>query len=150
MNTSTALRAALATAAAGLALAVPATAHAAGRVPAGRSTMTVDCVGLGSVTIITSPAAVGDSWSAAQVVGDGHLVPVSFRYYVYDETAGLVLGDDTVGHGPAHGQQATTTCDATRTALLGELAPPDGALPVGVSPTDEVSLTFEVVAVVQR
>jgi hypothetical protein len=150
MNVSTALRAAVATAAAGLALAVPASAHAAGQVPSGRSTMTIDCAGLGSVTIVSPPSVTGDTWGAAQIIGDGHLVPVSFRFYAYDETLGLVLGDYTVSHGAAHGQQSTTTCDATQTALLGELAPPDEPLPPGVSPSDVVSSTFEVVAVVQR
>lgn len=127
--------------------AAPAAALAAGPVPPSRQTQTFDCAGLGSVTIVTPPASVGDSWSAAQVVGDGHLVPVAFRYLAVDTTAGIVLNDETVSHGTAHQNQAATPCTSSTQAMLSDLLPPAAPLPDGVSPSDQVTLSFIVTAV---
>lgn len=127
--------------------AAPSAALAAGPVPPSRQTQTFDCAGLGSVTIVTPPAPVSDSWSAAQVVGDGHLVPVAFRYLAVDTTAGIVLGDETVSHGTAHQHQPATTCTSSTQATLSDLMPPDAPLPVGVAPSDTVTLSFIVTAV---
>lgn len=130
--------------------AAPTAALAAGPVPPMRQTQTFDCAGLGSVTIVTPPATVGDSWSAAQVVGDGHLIPIAFRYLAVDTTAGIVLGDDTVSHGTAHQHQAATTCTSSTQATLSDLMPPDAPLPAGVAPSDQVTLSFIVTAVARR
>lgn len=127
--------------------AAPAAAQAAGPVPPSRQTMTFDCAGLGTVTIVTPPSPVSDSWSAAQVVGDGHLIPVAFRYLAVDTTLGLVLGDETVSHPPAHAQQPTTTCSTSTQATVGDLLPAGAPLPDGVAPTDLVTLSFIVTAV---
>ena len=123
-------------------LAVPGAAFASGDAPAGRQTMQLDCAGLGTVTIVTPPVAAHDNWSAAQIVTGGHFVPVAFTYLVYDNTASLTLGDETVTHPAAHRQQPTTTCVATQTALLGDLAPPDAPLPTGVAATDTITVSF--------
>lgn len=136
-----------ATLAAAAVCAAPAAALAAGPVPPSRQTRTFDCAGLGSVTIVTPPASVGDSWSAAQVVGDGHLVPVAFRYLAVDTTAGIVLGDETVSHGMAHQHQAATTCSSSTQATLSDLMPADAPLPDGTEPSDDVTLSFIVTAV---
>lgn len=121
-------------------VAVPAGAQASGH----RGTEQLDCSGLGTVTITTPPENVGDSWSAAQIVGDGHLVPVSFTYLAEDTTLGVVLNQFTESHGPAHQQQDTITCSTTLLVTLADLlpAPPGVELPPGVQPTDTVALTF--------
>ncbi|HSN12438.1 MAG TPA: hypothetical protein VLS51_10045, partial [Propionibacteriaceae bacterium] len=76
----------------GLALCAPASAA-----PASRQTQQMTCDGFGSLLIVTPPTD-HDSWSAAQVVGGGHLIPVSFRSLVQDDTADVVLYDGTVSH----------------------------------------------------
>jgi hypothetical protein len=129
--------------------AAPSAALAAGPVPPSRHTETFECGALGSITIVTPPSSAGDSWSAAQVVGDGHLIPVAFRYLAVDTTAGIVLGDETVSHGTAHRQQATTTCTSSTQARLCDLMPPDAPLPGGTQPSDLVTLSFIVTAVVK-
>ncbi len=127
--------------------AAPTAALAAGPVPPSRQTQTFGCAALGQHHHRTPPASAGDSWSAAQVVGGGHLVPVAFRYLAVDTTAGIVLGDETVSHGAAHRQQATTTCTSSTQARLSDLMPPDAPLPDGVEPSDLVTLSFIVTAV---
>lgn len=129
--------------------AAPTTAFAAGPVSPSRGIQTFDCAGLGNVTIVTPPAAVGDSWSAAQIVGGGHFVPVAFRYVATDATAGIVLGDDTVTHGSAHRQQTATTCTSRRQAQVSDLVAPGAPLPDGVAPYDQVTLSFIVTAILQ-
>lgn len=128
--------------------AVPSAAHA-GANPARRSTQQLSCSGLGSVTIINPPDATKDTWSSAQIVGDGHLVPVSFTYRVEDVTLGVVLDEETVTHAPAHNQQRTVTCTTTSTATLADLlpTPPGVELPAAAQPTDEIAFTFEATAV---
>jgi hypothetical protein len=123
-------------------LAVPGAAFASGDTAAGRQTMQLDCTGLGTITVLTPPVAAHDNWSAAQIVTGGHFVPVAFTYLVYDDTAGLTLGDETVTHPAAHSRQSTTTCAASQTALLADLAPPDEPLPTGIAATDTVTLSF--------
>lgn len=109
---------------------------------AGRQTLQLDCQGAGTLTITTTPAVVHDAWNAAQIASGGHFIPVAFTYLTYDETAGLTLDDETVGHPSAHNQQPTTTCVASQTAPLNELAPPDTTLPQGVAWTDTVTTSF--------
>jgi hypothetical protein len=129
-------------------LTVPAAAAAA-TVPAHRQTATFDCAGLGTVTIVETPQAAGDNWSAAQIVGDGHLVPVAFTYRVEDTTLGALLDQDTVTHPAAHPNQATTTCSHSMTATLGDLlpVPPNAQLPDDAAPSDQIELSFIVTAI---
>lgn len=134
--------AAVVAAVATITLAVPGAAFASGDTPGGRQTMQLDCAGLGTVTVITPPGVAHDNWSAAQLITGGHFVPVAFTYRVYDDTAGLTLGDETVTKPAAHSQQPTTTCVASQTALLADLAPPDAPLPTGTAATDTVTLSF--------
>jgi hypothetical protein len=123
-------------------LALPGAAFADDGASIGRQTMQLDCTGLGTITVLTPPSSAHDNWSAAQIVTGGHFVPVAFTYLVYDETAGLTLGDETVTHPAAHSRQSTTTCAASQTALLADLAPPDEPLPTGIAATDTVTLSF--------
>jgi hypothetical protein len=131
----TAVLAALAVAGTGL------PAHAAGR-----TTQTFTCDGQ-QVTIQSAYGHDGDTWSAAQIVDAGTLVPVSFEYLAVDETADLVLDDETVQHGTAHAHQSTIICENSTEFVLGDQAPPDVVLPPGVEPTDTVKMSFVVTAV---
>lgn len=130
-------------------LTMPATAFAGERMTAGRQTMQLDCAGAGTVTIETTPTVVQDSWSAAQIVGGGHFVPVAFAYVIYDDTADLTLDDEAITHPQAHDQQATTTCATSQTAQLDQLVPADAPLPSGVAATDTVTLSFLATVIVK-
>jgi hypothetical protein len=118
--------------------AVPPPAFAA---PPGRQTMPLSCDGLGEVEIVV-PATTHDSWSAAQLTGGGHLLPVSFEHRVYDDTARVTLFDGTVAHSPAHRRQDTITCSSSQQAVLGDVAPPDVVWPDGVEPSDTVTISL--------
>jgi hypothetical protein len=113
---------------------------------AGRTTQTFTCAGQ-QVTIESAYGHDGDTWSAARIVDAGTLVPVSFEYLAVDETAGIVLDDETVQHGTAHAQQSTITCENSMEFVLGDDVPPDVVLPPGVEPTDTVRMSFVVTAV---
>ncbi|HEX2857200.1 MAG TPA: hypothetical protein VHO26_06950 [Propionibacteriaceae bacterium] len=113
---------------------------------AGRTTQTFTCDGQ-QVTIQSAYGHDGDTWSAAQIVDAGTLVPVSFEYLAVDETANLVLNDDTIAHGTAHDHQSTVTCQTSTQFTLGDVAPPGVVFPPGVQPTDIVSMSFVVTAV---
>ncbi len=113
---------------------------------AGRTTQTFTCDGQ-HVTIQSAYGHNGDTWSAAQIVDAGTLVPVSFEYLAVDETANLVLDDETIRHGTAHAQQPTITCQTSTEFVLGDVAPPDVVFPPGVEPTDIVTMSFVVTAV---
>lgn len=123
--------------------AVPAAAHAE---PLHRQTMQLDCAGLGTVEIIAA-ASAHDSWGAAQITGEGHLVPVSFEHRVYDDTAGVTLFDGTVTHSPAHSRQDQITCSSSQQARLGDVVPSDFVWPDGVAPNDTVTISFIAAAV---
>lgn len=132
------LASAAAVGAALLTLAVPTASLAA---PLPRQTMELTCDGLGTVEIVTSPAA-HDSWSAAQLTSGGHLVPVAFRHLVYDDTAKVTLFDGTVTHAPAHSQQGVISCATSQQTVLGAIAPADFVAPEGVALTDAVTVSF--------
>ena len=147
--TSRSLLSVVAAAACAVPLLGAAPALASGGPTPSRGTMELQCADAGTVMIVTPPASASDNWSAAQIVGGGHLVPVSFTYREYDETADVLLGADTVTHPRAHGQQATTTCEADRTGELSGLLPPGTPPPPGTESTDTVLLSFLATAVVQ-
>ena len=111
-----------------------------------RQTMQLDCGGLGTVEIVAA-AGAHDNWAAAQIIGGGHLVPVSFEHKVYDDTAGVTLVDGTVTHSPAHGRQDAITCSSSQQAQRGDIAPPDFVAPDGVGPDDTVTISFIATAV---
>jgi hypothetical protein len=113
---------------------------------AGRTTQTFTCDGQ-QVTIQSAYGHDGDTWSAAQIVDAGTLVPVSFEYLAVDETANLVLDDETIQHGTAHAHQSTITCQTSTEFVLGDVTPPDVVLPPGVEPTDTVRMSFVVTAI---
>ena len=113
---------------------------------AGRTTETFTCGGQ-QVTIESAYGHDGNTWSAARILDAGTLVPVSFEYVAVDETADLVLDDETLQHGTAHAHQSTITCETSSEFVLGDVAPPDVVLPPGVEPTDTVRMSFVVTAV---
>jgi hypothetical protein len=126
-------------------LAGAATANAAA--PRGRTTMDVVCDGQ-TLAVTTPSGNQGENWGAAQVAGDGHLVIASLEYAVYDDTAAMMLDDEVISHGRAHGQQRTTTCTvAAEQARLGDVAPPGFVYPSGTSATDLVTSSLRAVVV---
>lgn len=133
-------------AAAGILVTLAVTATSTPAQAAGLSTQTFTCDGQ-HVTIRSAYGHDGDTWSAAQIVGAGTLVPESFEYRTVDETAGIVLDDETLHHGAAHANQATITCEVGMEAVLGDIVSPDFMLPPGTSPSDLVQLSFVVTAV---
>jgi hypothetical protein len=128
-------------------LAIPGVAFADDGAPTGRQTMQFECGELGTVTIVTPPASAHDNWSAAPIVGGGHLIPVAFTYLVHDDTVGITLSDETVAHPAAHTQQSTTTCTTSQTAILGDVMPTGATLPEGVALDDTVTMSFIVTAI---
>ncbi|MGN6088626.1 MAG: hypothetical protein ACTHNT_04965 [Actinomycetales bacterium] len=130
--------------------AVPTAALAAGPVPPSRQAQTFTCDGQ-TMMIVTPPPTVHDSWSAAQIVGGGHFVPVSFEYLATDNTTGKVLSDELLSHGAAHNQQQTVECriDAP-VQRLGDLLPPGMPLPDGAATADDlVTMSFVVTAIAE-
>lgn len=148
MTTRT-LKAVIAAAACAAPLLGTVPALAAGGPTPSRGTMQLQCEDAGTVLVVTPPASAHDNWSAAQIIDGGHFVPVSFTYYVYDETANVVLGNDTVTHPHAHGQQETTTCRSDQSAMLGDLVPDGAPLPPGTEASDTVVLSFIATTVVR-
>jgi hypothetical protein len=123
--------------------ASPAQAAAGG----GRMLQTFSCDGQ-DVTIAVSSGNDGDNWGAARLVDGGTLIPVSLEYLVFDDTADLVLDDETVQHGgPAHSRQQTITCVVSEQGVLGDSAPPDFVLPDGAALTDTITFSLLVTAV---
>lgn len=113
----------------------------------GRTTMDVTCAGQ-TLTVTGPPGNDGNNWGAVQVSGGGHLVLVSLRYSVIDDTAGIALEDETLSHGAAHAQQQQVTCEVTsQQAVLGELVDPAFVYPPGTAPTDLLTMSVHAVVV---
>ncbi|MGZ4626579.1 MAG: hypothetical protein ACXV3S_09880 [Kineosporiaceae bacterium] len=113
----------------------------------GRLTQQVVCAGQ-PITIAVAPGNDGNNWGSAQVDGGGHLVLATLEYAVRDDTAGVVLDDEVLTHGKAHGQQDAVACDvASEQFVLGDVAPPDFAYPPGTGPADTVTSTLRATVV---
>jgi hypothetical protein len=94
---------------AGLISAAP--ASASGPAPAGKDILSLNCEGLGSITV--SVPTGENSNGAGQIVGtQGHGIPVSFTFTATDVTTGVELFSDTfaTGKGHAHPNQSTIAC----------------------------------------
>lgn len=113
----------------------------------GRTTMDVTCAGQ-TLTVTSPPGNGGNNWGAVQVSGGGHLVLVSLRYSVIDDTAGITLDDETLSHGAAHDQQQQVTCEVvTQQAIFGDLVDPSFVYPAGTAATDLLTMSVHAVVV---
>jgi hypothetical protein len=140
--------ASLAIAAGTLALVAAIPASASGPAAHGKQILTLDCDGLGTVTI--AAPLPEKAQGSGQIVGTkGHITPTSFVFDITDLTTNTLIFTDTTikGGGNANANQDTTTCsgvvvEAPASAIFG----PD--LPPGVGPDDviRVSATITVVA----
>ena len=125
---------------------------------AARSTQQLDCGDAGTLTLLTNNNNSSDmgGWSAAQVVGGGHLIPVEFDFTVYDVTAGqwLVAPGDADGLKGAgndnHNQGPTITCTETQAGLLSDFVQPGDQLPGWASLTDTIQFTITATAIDKR
>jgi hypothetical protein len=114
---------------------------------------TLNCQGLCEVQILVGPANGADSsFGAARVVGDGHLIPVNFRFSAYDVTAGFSVFDSGLiqkGNGNGNKNQQTVSCTLTETATLADFLDPGETPPSGANLTDTVVFTISVSAIVK-
>ena len=137
--------AALACSVGGLALAAPA--------QAAQSEQMLTCDGH-QLTIRTPDNNSSDmgGWSAAQVSGDGHLIPTTFAGSLYDVTVGQVVFQfsETKGAGNGNHNQQTVSCTQETSGTLADFVGPGDELPPGTALTDEVTFTITATAVPQR
>jgi hypothetical protein len=111
-----------------------------------RQPLTINCRGLGDIQVLTAPAyGAEQSWGAAQVVGDGHLIPVQFQFSLLDVTTQQMLFADLVTKSGAHGgglNKQTISCGFVQTGTLGDFVPPDelGTL----NPNDQAIFAIQV------
>jgi hypothetical protein len=132
-----------------VALAFAGVAAASGPAVPGQDTLTLDCAGLGTVTVRIQPNDTSNG--AGQIIGmKGLGIPVAFGFTLYDVTKSTVVFADPVSPAKtehAHPNQATTTC--TGTVFEGAASDffGDQPLPEGVSSGDVVraTLTAEVI-----
>ena len=114
---------------------------------------TLNCQGLGQIQILVGPANGADSsFGSARVVGDGHLIPVNFRFSAYDVTAGFSVFDSGLiqkGNGNGNKNQQTVSCALTETATLADFLDPGETPPSGAALTDTVVFTISVSAIVK-
>jgi len=133
-----------------LVVSLLAVATATGAPPVPQS---LTCQGLGEVQIVVGPANGSDqSFGAARVVGDGHLIPVNFQFSAYDVTAGIPLFDSGLikkGAGNGNKNQQTIPCTSIETGTLADFLDPGETPPPGAAPTDSVTFTIYVDAIVK-
>jgi hypothetical protein len=129
-----------------LAVASAGAAMASGPAAPGKDIVTINCEGLGDVTVSVQRGE--NSNGAGQVVGaKGHGIPVAFSSTVLDVTKGGNVVDSEgpfgVGGGNAHPNQPTVSCMGVE--FDGSAADFYGTqLPDGVSATDGILATFTV------
>jgi len=108
---------------------------------------------LGDVQILVGPANGADqSFGAARIVGDGHLIPVSFRFSAVDVNTGATLFDSGLvskGNGNGNHNQPTIFCSSTETGTLADFLEPGDPVPPGASLTDTVTFTIEANAILK-
>jgi hypothetical protein len=133
----------LVVAVAGLISAAP--ASASGPAAAGKEILSLNCEGLGSITV--SVATGENSNGAGQIVGSqGHGIPVSFTFTATDVTTGVDLFSDTfaTGKGHAHPNQSTVACTFEEFEVSASEFFGSDPLPIGVAPTDTIRGTGSV------
>jgi hypothetical protein len=132
-----------------LALVVAAPAVAVTKVAPGHEEETVECAGLGTLTLSVQRS---ENFGAVQIVGQqGHLIPVAFEFQLLNLTQGTVIFSESaaVGNGNAHPNQATTTCSIVffeGPASELELEPGE-QLPPDVLPTDILRAEFTAIVI---
>jgi hypothetical protein len=134
--------------------AMPATASTGEPNPAGfgQSLQPISCSGLGDLVIRTTENNSDGSWSAAHIVdgGSGTLIPTSFTFTAYDETAGLLLFPAEAmlkGGGAANHQQGPVlSCVQSMEGSLADFMEPGDTPAPGTDPTDTVVVSFTVTA----
>lgn len=111
------------------------------------------CNGLGDIQLLTAPAYGADqSWGTAQIVGTGHLIPVSFEFSGYDTDANVLIFDSgpiVKGGGNANHNQQTTSCSQSQTGPLADFLEPGDQPPPGTDLSDMVTVTFSATAIVK-
>jgi hypothetical protein len=134
--------------------AMPATASTGEPNPAGfgQTLQPISCSGLGDLLIRTTENNSDGSWSAAHIVdgGSGTLIPTSFTFSAYDETANLLLVPPEKmlkGDGAANHQQSPVlSCVQSMEGPLADFLEPGDTAPPGTDPTDTVVVSFTVTA----
>jgi hypothetical protein len=114
---------------------------------------TLSCQGLGDVQILVGPANGADqSFGAARIVGDGHLIPVDFQFSAFDVTTNTPLFDSGLvskGSGNGNHNQSTIFCSETETATLADFLDPGEPVPPGATLSDIVTFTIDVNAILK-
>jgi hypothetical protein len=116
----------------------------------GQATDTVTCEGE-QLTLRVNQSNSSDKggWSAVQVEGGGHLIPLSFTGTLTDHTINQVIYSFTGPKGGGHPNRAgAITCNLHFDATLGEILEPTDEVPAGAALTDAVS--FDIDALVIR
>ncbi len=105
------------------------------------------------ITVAGNNSSENGGWGAGRI-SSGTLIPTSFTFSAYDDTAGQYLFDpqgSQKGMGHANPNQATITCTQSMTATLADLIAENGQPPMGLpdwaSPTDIITQSFIVTAV---
>jgi hypothetical protein len=119
------------------------TAMASGPAAPGKDLITLNCDGLGTVTVSVQRGQ--NSNGAGQIVdGKGHGIPVEFTFTLTDVTTTTVIDSETgaTGGGHAHPNQTTTHCSGV---LFEGLASDffGTELPPGVAATDTISAAID-------
>lgn len=123
---------------------------AAAPASAAQTTQVIQCGGH-PLTLRTNSNNSSDNggWSAAQVVGDGTLIPTSFSFQVVDNVTHESVGPFTQvkGGGNANHNQQAITCTQSMTDTLANLLGPGDTPPPGWARTDSATFTLTVTAV---
>jgi hypothetical protein len=114
---------------------------AAGVSNAGRTQQTLNCSGLGTITVTVTSTKSDHSvaWGTGKVSSRLHGIPVSFSGTVTDLTTDTLLFSFSQAKGKGHGmhRQQTVTCTSPPVdTTAGEAGIP------GVNPTDVVEMDF--------
>lgn len=124
-----------------LPIVVAAALLAVGAADAGRTQQTLDCTGLGPVTVTVTNTTNDHSvaWGTGRVSSSLHGIPVSFSGTTTDLTTGTVLGSFFQAKGQGHGMHNQPTVTCTSPPQTGTAA--DFGI-VGVAPTDLIEFDF--------
>jgi hypothetical protein len=126
------------------------TAVASGPAPPGKELITLNCAGVGTITVSVQRGQ--NSKGVGQIVGmKGHGIPVKIVFTLTDLTTTAVIDSETQlsGHGHGHRHQATTEC--TGVVFHGTAADFFGThLPPGVASTDTVEASIDAFVIIKR
>ena len=122
---------------------------AAGASSAGREQMTLDCTGLGplTVTVTTTKSDHSVAWGTGKVSNRLHGIPVSFSGAFIDLNTGMGLFSFTQAKGGGHGmhhQSAVTCTSPPQTGTAAEFGIP------GVDPNTPIEFVFSAQVVIKQ